>query len=173
MSNWQVPELEADFSQDFEDMIINYIYQKWSINNPAKGSTMQTDYESEPDTISFKSAFPDYFRPYECAIVQTRTEPLEKINGKWTFSTGLDIMLRMKRIERDAIDVDPQLENMEQEIQRIVEDYVPNEIQGIKDLIYDDNVSAERVYNARDTWAKADWRSIVHFKVFYEKEDTP
>jgi len=172
MSTWIVPEIGADFSSDFEDIIIQYIYDKWAINNPAKGITMQTDYESEPDTISFKPGFPDFFRPYECACVQTRTTPLDKINGKWVFSTGLDIMLRMKRLERDAIDVDPQLENMEEETQRIIEDYIPNEITGIMDLVYDDNVSTERVYNGRDNWAKSDWRSIVHIKVFYSKEDT-
>ena len=172
MSTWVVPELGTDFSEDFEDIIIQYIFDNWTATEPEKGSQMKTDYESEPDTISFKAGFPDYFRPYECAIIQTRTEPIEKINGKWVFTTGLDIMLRMKRIERDAIEVDPQLENMEMEIQRIVEAYQPNEITGIKDIIYDDNISAERVYNGRDNWAKSDWRSIVHIKVFYEKEDT-
>jgi len=170
--SWVVPELNADFSQDFEDIIIQYIYDKWTASSPAKGTTMQTDYESEPDTISFKAGFPDFFRPYECAIVQTRTTPLEKISGKFVFTTGLDIMLRMKRIQRDAIDMDPELEDMETETQRIIENYIPNEITGIKDLVYDDNVSAERVYGARDSYAKSDWRSIVHIKVFYEKEDT-
>jgi len=171
MSTWVVPELNADFSQDFEDTIIQYIYDKWSVNNPAKGTTLKPDYESEPDTISFKPGFPDYFRPYECACVQTRTAPLDKIGGKFVFTTGLDIMVRMKRIQRDAIDMDPQLENMETEVQRIIEDYQPNEIVGIKDLVYDENVSAERVYNAKDSFAKSDWRSVVHVKVFYEKED--
>jgi len=104
--------------------------------------------------------------------VQTKTEPIEKMGGKWVFTTGLDVMLRMKRLERDAIAIDIQLENMEVEIQRIVEDYVPNEIRGIMDLIYDDNVSTEKVYNARDSFAKSDWRTIVHIKVFYQKEDT-
>jgi len=171
MSTWLVPERGSDFDSDFEDTIIQYIYDKWSINNPAKGATLQTDYETEPDTVSFKPGFPDFFRPYECAVVQTRTTPLDKIGGKFTFTTGLDIMVRMKRIQRDAVDMDPQLENMETEIQRIIEDYQPNEIVGIKDLVYDENVSAERVYNARDSFAKSDWRSIIHIKVLYEKED--
>ena len=73
--------------------------------------------------------------------------------------------------EIETPEVDQQLENMEDEMQRIVEDYVPNEIIGIMDLVYDDNVSTERVYNARDSYAKSDWRSIVHIKVFYSKED--
>jgi len=168
---WVVPELNTDFTQDFEDIIIQYIYDKWAINNPAKGATLQTNTETEPDTISFKPGFPDFFRPYECAIVQTRTTPLEKMGGKFMFVTGLDVMVRMKRIERDGIAEDIQLENMEREVQRITEHYIPNEIVGIKDIIYDDAVSTEKVYRARDTWAKSDWRTVVHIKVFYEKED--
>jgi len=168
---WVVPELNADFSQDFEDIIIQYIYDNWQATNPAKGTVLKPDYESEPDKISFKPGFPDFFRPYECAIVQTRTTPLEKIGGKWMFVTGLDVMVRMKRIERNGIAEDIQLENMEREVQRITEHYVPNSIVGIKDLIYDDNVSTEKVYGARDSFAKSDWRCVIHIKVFYEKED--
>jgi len=168
---WVVPELGADFTQDFEDIVIQYIYDKWAINNPAKGASPHSDTETEPDTVSFKAGFPDFFRPYEVAMVQTRTQPLEKIGGKFMFVTGLDVMIRMKRIERDGIAEDIQLENMEVEVQRIIENYVPNSIVGIKDLIYDDNTSTEKVYGARDTWAKSDWRTIVHIKVFYEKED--
>jgi len=171
MSTWQVPELGADFTQDFEDIIIQFIYDKWTVTDPAKGSQMQTDYESEPNTVSFKPGFPDFFRPYEVACVQTRTEPIEKMGGKWVFTTGLDLMCRMKRIERDGIAEDIQLENMEVEIQRIVEDYVPNEIPGIMDMIYDDGISTEKIYGARDSYAKSDWRTIVHIKVFYQKED--
>ena len=168
---WVVPELNTDFTQDFEDIVIQYIYDKWAINNPAKGALPHTDTETEPDTVSFKAGFPDFFRPYECACVQTRTTPLEKMGGKFMFVTGLDVMVRMKRIERDGIAEDIQLENMEREVQRITEHYIPNEIVGIKDIIYDDTVSTEKVYRARDTWAKSDWRTVVHIKVFYEKED--
>jgi len=169
---WVVPELGTDFTQDFEDIIIQYIYDNWQETDPAKGALSKPDYESDPDKVSFKAGFPDFFRPYEVAIVQTRTTPLEKINGKWMFTTGLDCMVRMKRIERDGIAEDIQLENMEAEVQRIVENYIPNSIVGIKDLIYDDNISTEKIYGARDTWAKSDWRTVVHIKVFYEKEDT-
>ena len=172
MSTWIVPELNADFTQDFEDIIIQYIYDNWSITNPAKGALPHTNTDTEPDRVSFKAGFPDFFRPYEVAIVQTRTTPLEKINSIWTFTTGLDVMIRMKRIEKDGIAYDIQLENMEVEVQRIVEHYIPNSILGIKDLIYDDNVSTEKVYRARDTWAKSDWRTVVHIKVFYQKNDT-
>ena len=148
------------------------MYDNWAETNPAKGTVLKPDYESEPDRISFKPGFPDFFRPYECAIVQTRTTPLEKMGGFWVFTTGLDVMVRMKRIEKDGIAYDIQLENMEKEVQRIVENYIPNEILGIKDIIYDDNVSTEKVYGARDTWAKSDWRTVIHIKIFYQKNDT-
>ena len=167
--DWQVPELGTDFSQDFEDIIIQYIFDNWSISLPAKDTGMQPD---ESDKVQFKAGFSDFSQPYEVCCVQTRTEPLEKIDGKFVFTTGLDIMVRMQRIERDAIDFEPELENMEAEVQRIVEDYVPNTIVGIKDLIYQESPSVERVYNARDSFARSDWRSIIHIKVFYEKENS-
>ena len=169
MSTWIIPELGTDFAQDFEDTIIDYIYQKYDIALPAKDLT-----DPHPETgenVSFKAGFPDFFMPYSIGVVQTRTTLIEKINGKHVFETGLDVMIRMKRIERDAIDTEPELENMENEVQRIVEDYRAEDIAGIYDLVYD-SPSVERVYNARDTYAKSDWRSIVKIKVFYEKEDT-
>ena len=170
MSTWLVPELDADFDYDFEDKIIEYIYNKWQSSDPAKDPS-----DPHPETgenICFRAGFPDFNVPYEVCCVQTRTVLLEKIDGKHAFSTGLDIMCRMKRLNRDAIDIEPQLENMENEVQRIVENYEPNEILGIKDLVYDENPSAQRVYNARDSFMKSDWRSIIRIKVFYQKDDT-
>ena len=169
MSTWIVPELDADFDYDFEDRIIEYIFDKWQISDPQKDTTMHTE---DGEKVSFKAGFPDYFRPYEVCCVQTRTLLLEKINGTHVFTTGLDVMIRMKRLVRDAIDFEPQMENMENEIQRIVEHYDAQEITGIKDLVYDENPSVQRVYNARDSYAKSDWRSLVRIKVLYQKDDT-
>jgi len=165
--NLIVPELGTDFTVDFEDTIIQYIYDKWSINNPAKDVVLHTD---EPEKIRFKAGFPDVSFPYEICCVQTRTEPIEKINAKWVFTTKLDILTRMQRLDRTAIETEPQLENMEGEVQRIIEHYIPNEIVGIKDLVYD-SPSTERIYGSSDTFAKSDWRSITKIKVFYEKEE--
>ena len=131
---------------------------------------MKPDYILEPDTCYFKAGFPDFNRPYECTCIQTKTDPLEKMNGKWVFITKIEVILRMKRLQRDAIDVDPQLENMEQEVIRIVEKYVPNNIVGYKDLIFD-IPSARRIYKARDNYAKSDWRSVVRFRILYQKDD--
>jgi len=169
-ATWVVPQLGTDFPDDFEDVIIQYVYDKWNISNPAKGSTLKPDYTIQPDTVSFKPGFPDLNRPYEVCCIQTITMPIEKINGKWTFTTGLEFLIRMKRIERAAIEVDPQLENMEGEIQRIVESYVPNEIPGYMDLVYD-KPATKRMYGPKASWAKSDWLTIIKIKVFYQKDD--
>lgn len=169
-SLWVVPEIGEDFTEDFEDLVIAYIFDKWSISDPAKGLQMKPDTTTEPNALSFSSGFPDYFRTYECCCVQTITEIIEQYSGKsrFVFTTGLDILLRMKRLNRDAIESDPQLENMEREIMRITTHYRPNDILGIKDLIPD---TTNRIYNATDTYAKSDWRSLFHVKVFYEKQN--
>jgi hypothetical protein len=173
MSLWVVPELGTDFSDDFEDMVISYIFDKWTETNPAKGVNAQPDTTTEPSAISFKSGFPDFFRPYECVCVQTRTEVIEQFSGKsrFVFTTGLDIMLRMKRLNRDSPEVDPQLDNMEREIIRIMVHYKHNDILGIKDLLFSSPDSVSRVYDATDNYAKSDWRSIVRIKAFYEKQN--
>jgi hypothetical protein len=173
LSTWVVPELGTDFTNDFEDLVIAYIFQEWEIADPPKGSTMKPNTTTENGAVSFKSGFPDFFRAYECCCVQTRTEVLEQYSGKsrFVFTTGLDVMLRMKRLNRDAASVDPQLENMEREIIRIMTHYRHNDIPGIKDLLFDPAESHMRVYNATDTYAKSDWRSIVRVKAFYEKQN--
>jgi hypothetical protein len=171
MSTFVVSGSTTDFTQDFEDLVISYIFNKWSISVPPKGTVMKPDVEVEPDKVHFKAGFPDYFIPYECCVVQTTTRLLESFGGgKFLFTTSLDVMLRMKRLDRDAVATDPQLENMENEIGRIVEHYKPNEIPGIKDMLFDPT-TVSRVYNATDTWAKSDWRSIFRISVFYQKDN--
>jgi len=170
-ANWVVPELGTDFTNDFEDLLINYIYSKWNISDPAKGSVMKPDYQIEPNTVSFKPGFPDYNRPYECCTVQTRTDLTERYSGKYVFTTIVEVLLRMKRLDRDAIEVDPQLQNMEQEIEDIVQHYNLNDIVGIKDLTFSFPDSKQAVYDGTDDFAKSDWRSIVRVKCLYEKQN--
>lgn len=155
---WVVPELGTDFTEDFEIMLLPYIINGYSISNPVK------------EDIKFRSGFFDFSQSLECCILQQDTVPVEKISQKYTFTTTMEIHLRMLKLDRDAIDSNPQLENMEQEFQRIIENYYYNDIVGIKEIFFDP-VSTERVYNASDTWAKSDWRSLVRVKMFYEKEN--
>jgi len=173
-ATWVCPELNADFSVDFEDLIIQYFYDKWSETDPAKGSLLKPDYESEPNCISFKSGFPDYFRPYEVCVVQTITQLIQQYSkSKFVFTTDLDVMLRMKRLQRDAIETDPQLEKMEIEIERICQHYKgePQDIPGIKDIDFQFPDSVVRVYDGTDSYAKTDWRSVVKIRVLYEKQN--
>ena len=173
---WLVPDLNADFSEDFEDLLIDYIYQKWSITDPAKGTTMRPDNLTEPDRVSFHAGFPDYHRPYEITTLKTvtgPTEPPELGKSRFFFATTVLVSLRMKRIERDTIEVDPQLGNMEREVERLVATYHPHDpqdIPGIKDLYFDFPLTVQRIYDARDNYAKSDWRSVISIKMFYEKQ---
>jgi hypothetical protein len=173
VSTWVVPELGTDFTDDFEDMVIGYIFQQWQETDPPKGANMKPDTTTENGAVSFKSGFPDFFRAYECCCVQTRTELIEAYSGKsrFVFTTGIDIMLRMKRLNRDSASIDPQLDNMEREIIRIMTHYRHNDIGGIKDLLFGLPESVTRVYDARDTYAKSDWRSVIHVSAFYEKQN--
>ena len=173
-ATWVVPELNTDFTTDFEDLLIDYIFAKWAITNPAKGTQAQPDPIAEPDRVSFKAGFPDYFRAYECNCLQTTTRVLETFGkSRWVFATQVQVLLRMKRLDRDSIEVNPQLTYMEQEIQRIVAQYKPdpNDIPGIKDLSFVFPASVVRIYDATDNYAKADWRSVVSIDMFYEKQN--
>ena len=170
---WVVPEIGTDFTEDFEDLVIQHIFDEWTETNPGKGAALKPDTTTENDKISFKTGFPEYSRPYECCVIKTSTEVLEQFSGKsrFAFLTGLDIMLRMKRLNRDAPAADPQLENMEREVMRIMTTYKHNDILGIKDLVFKNPDSVVRVYNATDSWATSDWRSLVRIQVFYEKQN--
>lgn len=159
MSTYIVPELGTDFPDDFEDMVKDYVETEYSIADPIKTDT---------EHFNFKVGFFGYFLPYEIAFLQTVTEPPQYNSGGRGFYTGTEIMvgIRMERISRDK--VDPQLGNMEREIQRIAMQYRAGDIPGIKSMVY---WGGERVLNATDNWAETDWRSIVRLRVYYEKRD--
>lgn len=71
-----------------------YLFKMERTTDPVKGSSMRPDYGSEAKTITFKLGFPNHFRPYECGIVQKRTELIEQFsNSKFDFKTTLYITL--------------------------------------------------------------------------------
>jgi hypothetical protein len=80
-------------------------------------------------------------------------------------------MLRMKRLNRDAIDTEPQLENMEIEVERIAIHYHDGDIPGIKEIFFQFPDSVQRIYGASDSYSKSDWRSVVRLSLLYEKEN--
>jgi len=165
VSTFGVPELQLsttdipDFTSDFEDLVIPYITNKYSLTDPAKTDT---------DHFSIHVGFYDYFRPYEITALTTDTRVEEWLNGGRASyqSTGLEISIRMKRINRNK--VDPQLGNMEREIIRIAGQYRHDDILGIKNILYD---GGGRVYQATDDYSKSDWRCVVRVRVYYEKRD--
>ena len=167
---YSVAGLPADFTQDFEDLLLAYIFQEWSIADPAKGVTPQDTNSS----LRFRAGFPDNLKPYEVNALTTNTSISQRTDPQsWNFFTTVEIRTSVQRIARDNID--PQLGNMEREVQRIINQYQSNEITGIQDLIY---VSSNRDYRGitstaatttTGTWSLSRWSSTTSVQVSYHK----
>jgi hypothetical protein len=157
-ATWVVPEITADFTSDFEDLVIPYIITKYALADPLKTDTTH---------FQIHVGFYDFGQPYEIAALQTDTRIEQWLNSRaYVASTGVEIFIRMERLTDNK--VDPQLGNMEREIIRIAGQYRPNDITGIKLLRYD---GGERVYNGTDDYSKTDWRCVVRLRALYEKRD--
>lgn len=165
MPTYGVPELSSpgnavDFSTDFEDMLINYVYQEWGIADPPKPANMVGDTK-----IQFRPGFPAYNTPYEVLCLQHETTLIDKVSAQqYHYQTVCEIRLVENHIKRDQ--VDPQLGNMEREIQRIVNQHKYNEIPGIHRILY---LSSRRLYDPRDTYAKSRWESVIRVGMNYIK----
>lgn len=157
-----VPELGTDFEDDYEEMMIQYLYDNWSITDPAK----PPDREAQNVPFKFHVGFFDFNRPYEIVALPTTTIPTEiGDNGRrYQLYTTIEIGVRMKRLARNK--PDPQIKNMEKEVKRIIMYYVNvKDIQGIKNLIF---AGQDRIYDATDDYAKSDWRSVTRVNMYYE-----
>jgi hypothetical protein len=156
---WRPPELSTDFTEDFQDMVIEYVEDEYSITDPDKTDT---------EHLSFNSGFFPFFRPYEISCIELDTQPPTWTNGgrdAYT-STGIAIGIRMERLDRNK--TDPQLGNMEREIIRIAGQYRPDDIPAIKMMLWD---GGSRIYDARDQWMESDWRTLVKYRIYYNKRD--
>lgn len=162
MSTFVVPELATtDFTSDFDELVRAYINTKYALADPDKTTA---------NTLKIKVGFFDYKLPYEIAVIETDTEPPQYPNGRrraYT-STGIEIHIRMKRLARSETEISPQLGFMEREIQRIAMQYHNQDIAGIKDMVWN---GGSRIYNATDSFATSDWRSMVRVRLLYEKID--
>lgn len=159
-----VPELNTDFEFDYEEILIQYIYDNWSISDPPKPSAM----EAQGEPLKFSVGFFDFNRPYNIVAIQTTTVPNEVgDNGRrYQIFTTVEMGIRMRRLAKNK--VDPQLKNMEREVKRIVMDYVNlHDITGIKQMLW---AGQERIYGAGDDYAKSDWRSVVRVNLYYENQ---
>lgn len=165
VGNWIVPELQTDFQDPLENMMMQYIFDQWTLTTPTELSK-PADMKTQNAFIQFKVGFFDTHRPYEVAAVRTttKTEEVQEYGRRLQLSTGIDIGTRMHDINRDK--VNPALDKMEKEVMRIVGQYITNEIIGIKYIIYEGN---DPVLTGTDNAFKSDWRSITHVRMFYEK----
>lgn len=118
--------------------------------------------------LGFRVGFPDHSKPYEITALQRNTtvRPIQNAYGMASYyeaETIIEINIFCKRINRD--NVDPQLGNMEREVQRIICNYNKFDVEGISDIVLE---RMERIYNARDTYAKTEWRTLVTLRMKYE-----
>ena len=87
----------------------------------------------------------------------------------YIFQTMVPVALRAKRLTTDENPTKPlaMLQLMEEELQRIILTFRPNDIAGIDRLLYD---GYERLYDPADTYAKSEWSSVTRVKVLYHKQ---
>ena len=175
MSTYQVPGLSADFTTDFEDLVLSYLFTKWSIsgaNKPQKGLTAQ-DVSAD---LRFKPGFPDNLKPYEINCLRTETAVAQRNDPySWHLFTTVEVRLTATRLSKD--NVDPELGNMEREVQRIINSYPQNDINGIQDIIYLGDIRDYGVQSASSTgirtpttWASSRWSTVVRIQLSYYKE---
>jgi len=151
----------ADFSADFEDLLKDFVFSKWQIADPAKGSAAQ-DVNA---TIEFRTGLPSEFKPYAVLFLQKNTELIDAPGPRtFQYQTIIDVTTIAKRLARDNIDT--QLGNMEREIMRICMQYTTFQIAGIMNLRY---IRGERIYETNDTFAKSRWMSVHQIGMVYVK----
>ena len=173
MSTYIVAALPGDFTTDFEDLLLSYIFAEWSISTPAKGTTPQDTAAS----LRFKAGMPDGLKPYEINALQTETRVSDKNDPQsWHFFTTVEIRITAERIARDNID--PELGNMEREVQRIVNQYPANDIPGIADLIFSQmsrdytGFATGGARRALTTALSSRWSSVTLVSLSYYKTNT-
>lgn len=122
----------VDFDKDFEDLLREYVFDKWSLTgNLTKGPTF-----TNSTTIRFRTGFPDYNVPFEVLFLQYETTIIEKLdNARTHFQTTCEIaLIESHRLKRDQ--VDPELGLMERHILKIIENYRTYQIGGIHEMQY-------------------------------------
>ena len=162
-----IPETPGlDQSGDWDKLVLTYLFNNWTLTNPAKGTTMID--QSNPRLVRFRLGFPDYSHAYEINIIETETQTTVMNHGwRYWMQTTLVIGIRMERLDPDR--PDPQLGLMEREIQRLAMTYITfatQQIPGVKEMNWGGQA---RVYNGTDNWAKSDWRSEARINITYEK----
>jgi len=118
-------------------------------------------------TLQIRVGLQNYFQAYSTTILPTRTaiqkQSLTKhAGGYWQYETQFEIIISAKRLARD--NVDAQLGNVEREIQRLVCQYNPNDIDGIEDMLY---MGQDRIYGFAGSWVASEWMTRILIAVRY------
>ena len=185
-----------EFDTDIEDIVVDYLFDEWSLSEPPAIPTPTPAQLRKPykpalphaagQDLNFFPGFPRRSAPYEILCIQTDTIPSEPDNSQhsWKMTTTLEITMTAVRITNDNID--PELGNMEREVERIINQYRPYEIEGISNMmfkgrsrIYDDTIAGGRTMQtvrggsqgATGAFTKK-WVSRIYCDVTYYKVDT-
>ena len=171
---WVVPELQSNFTTNFAVMLINYIYDNWSLtgltgveaglNKPA-AKTGQANY------IEFRPGIKDEFKTLQVLGLQGRTLVVKHEQSgfkRQSMTTQVWITTLVKVMGKD--DTSSLLRKMDQEVGRICGMYrqnnqVSGDMRGIKDLIYEGN---DRIYGPKDAFDKSDWETRHSILMWYE-----
>ena len=157
MSTWIVPLLGIDFTSDFDKLLIDYIKTKYSIADPTKTDTNSFRFASG---LSENNEPFDLNQPYEIVTVEKGTRREQELGNAGrsnNMSTGLDINIRMERLAHEAA----QFGYMKREVIRIVGQYQPHDIVGIRDIVWE---GGDPEYSD----SPQDWRYVIYARIFYE-----
>ena len=173
---WWVPELEGDFSDNFSQMLIDYIYAQWpytsltgveaALNKPATMTGQTT-------TIEFRPGLKDAFKTLQVLTRQGRTVTVDhkQVGYKHEEMTTQVIVTTLVRVMNARDDTSPFLRLMDQAIQKICGMYrqtnqVSGDMRGVKDLIYE---GSDRIYGPKDQFDKSDWQTDHSILLWYTK----
>jgi len=178
-----------DFTADLENYVIQYIFDEWSIADPAK----PVNPHGESNKIEFRPGFDRGAPPYQVLCIQTNTDVLETSNAEksWHMVTHLEITV-ITNIMEDIDNVKPQLGYMEREVQRILNQFRYMDIEGIERMmftgqarVYDDIISGAnsnpQVRGSQGgrgsssgggtSWATSRWKTRLYADCYYWKDD--
>src|ERR1043165_647220 len=134
-TTWICPDISATeyFTEPFENLLIKYIYDKWSLTDP-KFPEKPDSMQGADEDIHFRPGYLAEQPTYQILAIQRQTErdgpPLMIGQTSYSMLTTCEVLVRMKRLvsanadeDEDFLGIDPELWNMEQEVLRIVGQY--------------------------------------------------